>query len=175
MRLLLPRVLPAGRRAVFQSTCKRTTLSQQCSLLPQPQIATATFKAKINYKPDPLAIPTDPRSKTKSPKDDDTKKRVVRQFSLPPPTKTPEELATLPYIVRRTPYAQLPVYRSFKSGGNRIVVLIKKVAGNRLKMIEDLTEALQLEGTEIRLNPTTQHVEVKVGDILLNREVSLRN
>ncbi|KAG8409822.1 hypothetical protein J3458_018904 [Metarhizium acridum] len=79
----------------------------------------------------------------------------------PPPTKSPEELAGAAYIVRRTPSIQLPVYRRFMSGGNRQVVLIKKVDGDRKKLLEDLVDSLGVSKQDIRLNPTTQHIELK--------------
>ncbi|KAK8922578.1 hypothetical protein H634G_00684 [Metarhizium anisopliae BRIP 53293] len=79
----------------------------------------------------------------------------------PPPTKSPEDLAGASYIVRRTPSIQLPVYRRFASGGNRQVVLIKKVDGDRKKLLDDLVETLGVSKQDIRLNPTTQHIELK--------------
>ncbi|KHN97165.1 mitochondrial large ribosomal subunit L49 [Metarhizium album ARSEF 1941] len=85
----------------------------------------------------------------------------ISRASTPPPTKSPEELAGAPYIVRRTPSTQLPVYRRSKSGGNRQVVFIKKVDGDRKKLLEDLVESLGVSKEDVRLNPTTQHIELK--------------
>jgi large subunit ribosomal protein L49 len=48
------------------------------------------------------------------------------------------------------------------SGGNRQVVLIKKVDGDRKKLLEDLVESLGVSKEDVRINPTTQHVELKV-------------
>ncbi|KAG6015474.1 hypothetical protein E4U43_005253 [Claviceps pusilla] len=86
---------------------------------------------------------------------------IVRSIPTPPPTKTPQELASSPYLVRRTPSAQLPVYKQFKSGGNRALVLIKKVEGDRKRLLQDMLEALGLSQDSIRINPTTQHLEIK--------------
>jgi len=86
----------------------------------------------------------------------------MKRFFAPLPTKTEEQLAAaFPYIVRRTPYSQLPVYQKWMSGGNRVIVLIKKVDGDRTRLVEDLATALQVKRSDIRLNPTTQHIEIK--------------
>lgn len=42
------------------------------------------------------------------------------------------------------------------------MVLIKKVDGDRKKLLEDLVETLGVSKQDIRLNPTTQHIELKV-------------
>lgn len=48
------------------------------------------------------------------------------------------------------------------SGGNRQVVVIKKVDGDRKKLLDDLVESIGVGKDDIRINPTTQHVELKV-------------
>ncbi|PHH90240.1 hypothetical protein CDD83_4178 [Cordyceps sp. RAO-2017] len=83
----------------------------------------------------------------------------------PPPTKTAEELARMPYVVRRTPSCQPPVYRDVRSGGTRKVVLIKKIEGDKQQMVRDLVEHLKIDREKVRINPITEHVEVK-GDLL---------
>jgi hypothetical protein len=40
--------------------------------------------------------------------------------------------------------------------------LIKKIDGDRRKLLEDLVGSLGITREEIRINPTTQHVELKV-------------
>ena len=47
------------------------------------------------------------------------------------------------------------------SGGTRLIILIKKVDGDRRKMVEDLIAGLQITRDDVRLNPTTQHIELK--------------
>lgn len=47
------------------------------------------------------------------------------------------------------------------SGGNRMIVIIKKIDGDRSKFIQDLARDLEIKPVDIRLNPTTQHVEIK--------------
>ena len=48
------------------------------------------------------------------------------------------------------------------SGGNRQVILIKKIDGDRRKMLEDMVASLEIGREDIRINPTTQHIELKV-------------
>ncbi|ETS02449.1 hypothetical protein M419DRAFT_55833, partial [Trichoderma reesei RUT C-30] len=111
---------------------------------------------------------TKPSSASASPRQNPNQKAKIpphlRQLSrapVPPPTKTPEELVSLGYIVRRTPSVQLPVYRRWQSGGTRQVVLIKKVDGDRIRLLEDLVQGLGIAREDARINPTTQHIELK--------------
>ncbi|CAM1504060.1 Fc.00g016510.m01.CDS01 [Cosmosporella sp. VM-42] len=157
MRPFIPRALSAGRQAALCSPASQTTLAQRFSLLPTIQAASASFKAHAGYKLNPSERPINPNSKNKIP---DRSRQIKRPF-VPLPTKTDEELATMPYVVRRTPYSQLPIYRRWMSGGNRMLILIKKVEGDRRRLVDELAEELQLDKADIRLNPTTQHIEIK--------------
>lgn len=93
-------------------------------------------------------------------------KSSSRQFTrnplTPPPSKSEQELLSLGYIVRRTPSVELPIYKKTMSGGTKHVVLIKKVHGDKRKFLAELSEALSLDSGSIRINPTTQHIELKV-------------
>ncbi|KAH7155151.1 mitochondrial large subunit ribosomal protein-domain-containing protein [Dactylonectria estremocensis] len=116
------------------------------------------FKAHVGYNPNQSEKPVNPNIKNKI----HSSKRPLKRPFVPPPTKTEEELiGTLPYIIRRTPYQQLPVYRKFLSGGNRCIILVKKIEGDRSKLVEDLAAALQIDRKDVRLNPTTQNIEIK--------------
>ena len=70
--------------------------------------------------------------------------------------------AGTPYLVRRTPYCQLPVYRRWRGGGTLEEVIIKKIEGDRRRLADDLREVLGCEAERVRINPTTTHIEVKV-------------
>ncbi|KAI5467090.1 hypothetical protein BGZ63DRAFT_418821 [Mariannaea sp. PMI_226] len=158
MRFLLSRALAQWRQPIVQNPSLRTSLIQRCAFLPTIQTASATFRAQATYKANPTDAPVNPNIKDKIPE----KKRILKRPFVPPPTKTEEELiASLPYIVRRTPYAQVPIYRKFMSGGNRCIIILKKIDGDRRRLVEDLAVALSLERRDIRLNPTTQHIEIK--------------
>lgn len=51
------------------------------------------------------------------------------------------------------------------SGGTKQVVTIKKIHGDKRKLLNELSEALSLDSGSIRINPTTQHIELKVSII----------
>lgn len=159
MRSLVPQALSAGRGAFAQ---RSVSLSQRASFLPLTQTASASasasIKTQVGYKPNPLEKAANKKNKIPY------SARPVKRPFVPLPTKTEAEvIAALPYIVRRTPYSQLPIYRKWMSGGNRCLVILKKVDGDRARLVEDLTTALEVKRPDIRLNPTTQHIEIKVG------------
>lgn len=159
MNSLAPRALSLGRLATQRSSIIPTTSFQRLSLLPTIQIASISLSTEAPSKPKPAPVHRQPKPKKKI---FDRSAPTKRAF-IPPPTKTEEELnAVLPYFVRRTPYSQLAIYRKFASGGTRIIILIKKVDGDRRKFVTDITEALKLEKDDVRLNPITQHIEIKV-------------
>ncbi|KAM5351807.1 hypothetical protein ACJ41O_004530 [Fusarium nematophilum] len=155
MRLLASRALSTGRQAILQ---RPVSFKQRSTFLPVAQSAPATFRTHAGYRLNPQEKPANPTKKTKIPYKD----RPLKRPFAPLPTKTEEELiASLPYIVRRTPYSQLPVYRKWMSGGNRCIVVIKKVDGDRSRLVEDLATVLEIKRPDIRLNPTTQQIEIK--------------
>ncbi|KOS17809.1 54S ribosomal protein img2 [Escovopsis weberi] len=78
------------------------------------------------------------------------------------PLPTEEQLGSeLSYVVKRTVSQGLPVYRKWKAGHTREIILVKKVEGNRSRLVEDLIGGLGVAGDRIRVNPTTQHVELQ--------------
>ncbi|KAJ3526992.1 hypothetical protein NM208_g10927 [Fusarium decemcellulare] len=155
MRLLASRALSSGRQAILQQPVSFPHRSFSVSAL---QAAEATYKLHAGYRVNPANKPSNPNKKDKIPYKD----RQLTRPITPPPTKTAQQLAaSLPYIVRRTPYSQVPVYRKWMSGGNREIILIKKVEGDRSRLVEDLAVALDIKRPDIRLNPTTQHIEIK--------------
>lgn len=142
MHQYISRAVSRGQTCLFKSNLCGTVLSASSSL---PIYRFAAVSQSSRY----LATAT--RSYT-----------PISRAPTPPPTKSSEEFASSPYYVRRTSSVQLPVYRRFMSGGNRQVVVIKKVDGDRKKLLEDLVESLGVGKDDIRINPTTQHVELKV-------------
>ncbi|CAH0037853.1 unnamed protein product [Clonostachys solani] len=113
--------------------------------------------AFVSYRPNPLA----PRRPHQPPpvKIHPSERPLARE-PLEPPTITEEELASRPYVVRRTPYAQLPVYRVWKSGGTREIILVKKVNGNKQQLVKELKEKIGVAQDKIKINPTTGHIEI---------------
>ena len=133
----------------------QSALSQQL-----PRIST-NFKpisqvASISYKADPLEPRRTPESKIPA------SARPLYREPVPPPTITPQELESIPYIIRRTAFAQLPVYRKWMAGGTKEVITIKKISGDRNVLAEELKEKLEIPQDNIRHNSTTGHLELKV-------------
>lgn len=151
MSCLLSRTLPLRSAAL----CRPAFQTQITSVVSR----TASISTKPS-SPSPASPRQNPNQKLKIP----PQLRQLSRASVPPPTKTPEELVSLGYLVRRTPSVQLPVYRRWQSGGTRQVVLIKKVDGDRRRLLEDIVEGLGVAREDVRINPTTQHVELKVNN-----------
>ncbi|KND89394.1 hypothetical protein TOPH_06056 [Tolypocladium ophioglossoides CBS 100239] len=121
MNQFLPRAISQGRAALFHSAAPGHNLIAFSSRL--PILHAASFSQAAQQTPK-------------------SSQQTHSQPPIPPPSKSPEELASLSFIVRRTPSTQLPIYRRWMSGGNRQVVLIKKIDGDRRKMLEDIAESL---------------------------------
>lgn len=125
-----------------------------------PRLQTPTLLRQISYKPNPNTPRTPPATlANKIP----PAARPLFRAPVPPPTITQTELQSRLYAVRRTPFAQLPVYRNWKSGGTRQIILIKKVSGDKNALVQELLEKVVGGDKErIRINPTTGHVELTV-------------
>lgn len=142
MHQYISRVVLRGQNCLLQSNLRGTALNTSSSL-PIYRLASVSQSSR--------SLATATRSYT-----------PISRAPTPPPTKSSEEFASSPYFIRRTSSVQLPVYRRFMSGGNRQVVVIKKVDGDRKKLLDDLVESIGVGKDDIRINPTTQHVELKV-------------
>ncbi|KFA62053.1 hypothetical protein S40285_02143 [Stachybotrys chlorohalonatus IBT 40285] len=92
-------------------------------------------------------------------------KRPKGREPTPPPAKSPEELAKGPYVVARTPSVALPVYRKWSAGNTKLTTMVQKITGNKQRLKDDLVRDLQLNEEHVRLNPITNHLEIK-GDQL---------
>ncbi|OBS21865.1 hypothetical protein FPOA_08201 [Fusarium poae] len=160
MRSLVSRALSTGRQAFSQQPVSFTQRASITTVRTAPA-RSPTFKKHVSYKPNPADQPSNPNRKNKIP----YQARPLEQPTVPLPSKDRKRIAAnLQYIIKRTPYTQLPVYRKWMSGGNRCIVIIKKVKGDQLKMVKDLSEDLQIKAEDIRINPVTQHIEIK-GDM----------
>lgn len=84
---------------------------------------------------------------------------------LTPATPDPAAIATLPYHIHRTPSQQLPVYKLAKRGGSLKQTRVRKVEGDVQALRGDLMAALGLGEAEVRVNPLTGHVLLKVCDV----------
>lgn len=138
-----------------------------------PRVAATPFfaaqqVARLSYRPNPQQ--PRPKGAQKIPP---TKRPLYRE-PTPPPTLTPEALESMPYIVRRTAFAQLPVYRKWMSGGTRQVITVKRVSGDRAGLAAELSAKLGVPPTNIRVNPTTGNIELQVCPFLYTRAHCLR-
>jgi large subunit ribosomal protein L49 len=157
MRFLTSRALSIGRQAFSQQPVSFTQRASLTTVNTAPA-RTPTFKKHVSYSPNPLEKPTNPNKKNKIP----YKERPLKQAMVPLPTKNPKEVGThTRYIVKRTPSSQVPVYRKWMSGGNRCIILIKKVKGDRPRLVQHLSRDLEIKADDIRINPVTQHIEIK--------------
>lgn len=77
-------------------------------------------------------------------------------------TTTAKTNRRLPYLVSRTPSKNLPIYQDCKRGGNFKVTHLKKVAGNAQLLKLGLAAELSLKPDQIRVNPVTGHIEIRV-------------
>ncbi|KAL6913957.1 hypothetical protein FSST1_011717 [Fusarium sambucinum] len=157
MRFSVSQSLSIGRQAFSQQPVSFTQRAFLTTVRTAPA-RNPTFKKHVSYKPNPGDQPSNPNRKNKIP----YQVRPLEQPIVPSPSKDRKRIAAhLQYIINRTPYAQLPVYRKWMSGGNRCIVIIKKVKGDHLKLVKDLSDDLQIKAEDIRINPVTQHIEIK--------------
>ncbi|KAJ9061865.1 54S ribosomal protein img2, mitochondrial [Entomophthora muscae] len=52
--------------------------------------------------------------------------------------KTPSEVCTLPYFVRRTKFLSLPVYTEYRNAGTRLLTVIRRIQGDPQQLVADL-------------------------------------
>lgn len=114
----------------------------------------------VSFKPNPRAPARNPHAnvKDKIP----AHMRVVERPPVPPPTISAEALQSAPWVVRRTAYAQLPVYRKWMAGATKEVIMIKKISGDRALLAEQIKEKVGVPEEKIKINPGSGHIEVTV-------------
>ncbi|KAG6025963.1 hypothetical protein E4U19_007865 [Claviceps sp. Clav32 group G5] len=94
------------------------------------------------------------------------------QYITPPATKTPEEQASGPWLMRRTPSGHIPMYKQYKKVHQYRFLVIKKIEGDLAKFVEDLAEGTGIPRDEMALIQKRQVVEIKGGD---DRFAQIRN
>ena len=72
------------------------------------------------------------------------------------------EFSPLPYYVPRTASRELPIYQLTKRGGNLRQTRIRKIDGDRAKLLAELQSALRLKPENITINQVTGHIIIKV-------------
>lgn len=105
----------------------------------------------LSYVANPQARRANPNGRDKIPQPN----RPLAREPTPPPTITEEKLAECKWVMRRTPFAQLPVYKKWRSGGTRQEIMVKKVTGDKVLLVSELQQAMDVPNEKIKINPTT--------------------
>lgn len=106
---------------------------------------------RISYAPNPQGRPSNPNLKNKIP----PSKRPLARPPVGPPTISEEALKECKWVMRRTSFAQLPVYKKWRAGDTKQEIQIKKVTGDKGLLVEELKEKLGVPADKIKINPTT--------------------
>lgn len=88
--------------------------------------------------------------------------------STPPPSSPASSTATQPqekqltYLVERTPSKHLSVYNDARAGGTRKQTVVKKIVGDARALRDELAEELKFPVDDVKINPVTGHIKIKV-------------
>ncbi|KJZ77618.1 hypothetical protein HIM_02795 [Hirsutella minnesotensis 3608] len=88
-------------------------------------------------------------------------RRAMMAKPISPPQLSAEEIAQQPWFVRRTPYMQFPVYKVIKSGGTRILTVIKKIEGNQQKFSQEVKKLCDLDWDRMRRKLEISQLQLK--------------
>jgi hypothetical protein len=159
----------ARAASALRCTASRRVLLSRPSPLPIYQTASLSFqptRRALNALPSqPVGAKTEVPSQPVETKTDASSEPVEQKAELfqtnRPPPKTPEELARLPYFVARTPSGLFPLYRKLKNS-NRHLLCLKKVQGDKQKLVAELEKLLGVSDGSININPRTGHLMLRV-------------
>ena len=84
------------------------------------------------------------------------------------------QFSSLPYYVHRTASRELPIYHVTKRGGNLHQTRIRKINGDRAKLLAELRLALRVKPENIRVNQVTGNIIIKVYKASANPSLSMR-
>lgn len=135
-------------RALLQGRAARCPFTAVTPFFPRARLLPQLHVSLFSTEPSQPVTPEEFHPKKRTP--------------TPLPTKSEDELAQMPYQVGRSPSSQLPVYRQVKSGGTQKRTYIKRVEGDRQKLVQELVDNLNLDAQDVKINPTTNHIEIKV-------------
>ncbi|EPY54169.1 ribosomal protein subunit Img2 [Schizosaccharomyces cryophilus OY26] len=79
---------------------------------------------------------------------------VLRRYS----TKTPK---SLPFTITRTETANFPVYIDYKSGGNQVQTIIRRIEGDDNALLKELITDLGIPRADASINQLTKHIRIK--------------
>lgn len=92
--------------------------------------------------------------------------------STPPPSSPAASTATstqqkqLTYLVERTPSKNLSVYNDARAGGTKKQTVVKKIVGDARALRDEIAEELQFPKDDVKINPVTGHIKIKVGRVV---------
>jgi translation initiation factor 1 (eIF-1/SUI1) len=75
-----------------------------------------------------------------------------------PSTITAEKIASLGFSIKRSTYGNLPVYRAYKNGNTKVIIVIRNIQGDVSKLTAALMNDLQLYDISI-ISDTTIEVQ----------------
>lgn len=78
-------------------------------------------------------------------------------------TATSTRQKQLSYLVERTPSRNLSVYNDARAGGTKKQTVIKKIVGDARALRDEIAEELQFPKDDVKINPVTGHIKIKVG------------
>lgn len=78
-------------------------------------------------------------------------------------TTTPAREKQLTYLVERTPSKKLSVYNDARAGGTKKQTVVKKIVGDARALRDEIAEELQFPKDDVKINPVTGHIKIKVG------------
>lgn len=76
--------------------------------------------------------------------------------------KSQKPLVSAPYSIGLTVSNSYPVYNTSKAAGSTKLTVVKKVEGDARGLVADLVRGLKFPQEEVKINPRTKHVLVKV-------------
>lgn len=112
----------------------------------------------LSYAPNPQRNRKNPNQASKLPQT----KRPLARPTIGAPTITEEALKECKWVVRRTSFAQLPVYRKWRQGATKQEIMIKKATGDKILLVDELKKELKVADDRIKINPTTGAIVLTV-------------
>lgn len=100
-----------------------------------------------------------------------TEATSTSQAASAPPPSSPASSTTAPrqkqlsYTVERTPSKNLSVYNDARAGGTKKQTVIKKIVGDSRALRDEIVEELQFPKDDVKINPVTGHIKIKVGHL----------
>ncbi|CEJ92253.1 hypothetical protein VHEMI07915 [[Torrubiella] hemipterigena] len=165
MNSLLSRPLAAARQPAFLPlTTLRTIMvpnADRTTPFKMPPKDPRTFKPYAKTWPDPRrSRKLNANKPLFQPTERDPSKYLAHQRPATlHATASREELLSRAFMVNRTPWGQLAVYKTGR--GTKVYTKIRKVEGDKKAFVNQISEDLAIKAGEISINPVTGNIHVK--------------